>query len=252
MPVADGSIYLRWGELFEFLVSADGLRIGCHPLKAGSLEAFQTYLFGQVLSFALVKQGFEPLHATVIVAHGVAGGFLGTSGDGKSTLAAAFLGAGYRILTDDLLVLRPAASGYLAYPGPPRVKLFPETARVLLGEAVQGSPMNDLGRKTIFPLQDHQYHSVPVPLRALYVLSRRGPASAGHRVRIQTLLGRHPYLALSRYCFNRRIEDRERLRRQFLAGSALASRVPVKVLSYPGNLANLPAVREAVLTDLSH
>jgi hypothetical protein len=256
VSLSDGSIYLRWGELFEFLVSADGRSIGCHPLRAASAEALHTFLFGQVLSFALVKQGFEPLHATTVVAGGAAVGFLGFSGDGKSTMAATFLTAGYRLLTDDLLIIRPSESGYQAYPGPPRIKLFPETAAMLLGQAVQGSPMNGLmdgfGRKMIFPLHSGQHCGRPVPLGALYLLARRKGTSAGHRIRIRALSGRHPYLALSQHCFNRRIQDRERLRRQFLAGSELASKVPIKMLSYPGNMSDLPAVREAVLADLSH
>src|SRR5437660_7239942 len=46
----DGSMYLQWCGLFEFLISADGRRVQGRPLQKASLEAFQTYLLGQVLS----------------------------------------------------------------------------------------------------------------------------------------------------------------------------------------------------------
>src|SRR5882672_7667534 len=47
-------------------VSADGRAIAACPLRRGSREAFHTYLLGQALSFALIKQGFDPLHATTV------------------------------------------------------------------------------------------------------------------------------------------------------------------------------------------
>ena len=49
--------------------------------------------------------------------------FLGDSGFGKSSLAAYLLSAGDRLVTDDLLLLQES-EGFLAYPGPPRIKLF--------------------------------------------------------------------------------------------------------------------------------
>ena len=46
-------------------------------------------MLGQALSFALVKQGFEPLHATVAVVDDEAVAFLGHNAFGKSTLTGA-------------------------------------------------------------------------------------------------------------------------------------------------------------------
>ena len=99
----DGSTYVRWETVGEFLVAADGHRITCRPAEESSDESFQAYMLGQALSFALVKQGFEPLHATVVVVDDQAVAFLGGNAFGKSSLAACFLEAGYRLLTDDLL-----------------------------------------------------------------------------------------------------------------------------------------------------
>src|SRR5205823_339252 len=107
----DRSSYVRWIGLGEFLVSSDGRRITCAPAPESSIESFQVYLLGQALSFALVKRGFEPLHATAIAVDGEAIALLGKSGFGKSTLAACFLAADHRLLTDDLLLLQPFPNG---------------------------------------------------------------------------------------------------------------------------------------------
>src|SRR5262249_13847752 len=89
----DESIYARWTDVGEFLVSRSGRRIVCRQFDAATKESFDVYLLGQALSFALVQSGFEPLHATVIVIDGAGIALLGQSGYGKSTLAASFLAA---------------------------------------------------------------------------------------------------------------------------------------------------------------
>src|SRR4051812_5433699 len=53
--VDDGSTYVRWDGVGEFLVAADGGRIACQREHAASDESFQVYMLGQALSFALVK-----------------------------------------------------------------------------------------------------------------------------------------------------------------------------------------------------
>src|SRR5712691_6556991 len=84
--LADGQTYVRRSDRFEFLISADGRAIAARALGHSPREAFHTYLLGQALSFALIKQGFDPLHATTIAIDGAAVAFLGDSGYGKSSL----------------------------------------------------------------------------------------------------------------------------------------------------------------------
>jgi len=250
-PCADQSVYLRWRDLFEFLVSADGRRIACRILAGGSVEAFHTYLLGQVLSFALVKQGLEPLHATTVVVQGSAVGFLGSSGDGKSSLAASFLAAGFALLTDDLLIARFTGSHYCAYPGQPRIKLFPEVAEAVLGGCPGGPPMNSLTPKRILPLGAGQYCPTPVPLRSLYLLHHPRPGAPGEPVVVRRLSERRACLALLRHSFNTKLRHRDRMQHRFSSATELASRIPVKLLSYPRDLARLPDVRAAILANLA-
>lgn len=115
---ADGSYYVRWRDLGQFRVSSDGGVVEYHRAPEAPLESFQVYLLNQAISFALVQQGFEPLHATTVIVDGEAIALLGDSGYGKSTLAAAFLQAGHGLLTDDLLLLRPGSAGWKPTPAP--------------------------------------------------------------------------------------------------------------------------------------
>jgi hypothetical protein len=251
IELQDGTSYLRWGNTFEFLVSADGRRISGLPLVRSSLESFSTYLLSQVFSFALLKQGVEPLHATVIAAEGGAIAFIGDSGYGKSSIGAAFLQAGYRLLTDDLLVLKPDSGKFCAYPGPPRIKLFPEIARAVLGERFKGVPMNPLTPKLIIPLDADQHCDAAIPLRAIYALSHPSRVSKCQRVSIRRLSERRAFLALLQNTFNTRVVEPERLKRQFALVTQLAQSVPIKRLCYPRDLRFLELARAAVLSDIS-
>src|SRR5205814_176172 len=49
----DGSTYVRWDTVGEFLVAADGRRITCRRADVSGDESFQVYMLGQALSFAL-------------------------------------------------------------------------------------------------------------------------------------------------------------------------------------------------------
>jgi hypothetical protein len=247
----DGSVYLRWSGLFEFLVAHDGKRVSIHCLHGVSREAFHSYLLGPALSFALLKLGIEPLHATTVVADGFAVSFMGDCGSGKSSLAAAFLKEGYPVLTDDLQVLSQTPDGLMAHPGPPRIKLFPEIGAALLRTLVRGVPMGPLTSKLIVPLDQHQAWTEAVPLRAIYVLTPPATGAQRRKVTIRRLSARQALLVLLRNTFNRVLIDSDRLERQFSWAARLASTVPIKLLSYPRALSALPAVRRAILDDLA-
>lgn len=185
-----------------------------------------------------------------MVVRGTAVAFIGDCGRGKSSLGAAFLQAGHALLTDDLLVVRPDGVRVLAYPGPPRIKLFPEMARRVLGRRFRGTPMNPLTRKRVIPLPLNGETPSAAPLRAIYVLrpaDRRAPRG---RIAIRRLSPRRACLELLRNTFNPVVVEPTRLRHQLALVARLARIVPVKALALPWGLAHLPAVREAIEADL--
>jgi len=247
----DGEDYLCFPEVFESLISADGRRIACRPHTATSLETFHSYLLAHVLSFSLLKQGIEHIHCTAVVVDGGVVGFLGDCGYGKSSLGAAFLKAGYPLLTDDLIVLKEEGQGFVAFPGPPKIKLFPEIARAILGEGVIGIPMNRYTPKLIIPLRPEQFFPKALPLRALFVLRPGTGRSPSKKITIRTLNERGAFLPLIENTFNPVITEPDRLKRQFALADRLTAVIPIKSLSYPRDLAILPEVVKAIRSTLS-
>ena len=152
-------------------MTPDARQIHARALCPVQDEAMLAYLLVDALSFSMVRLGCEPLHATAVSTGDGVAAFLGNSGDGKSTLAAAFIQGGCRLLTDDMLVVTRHSQGWLAQPGPPRIKLYRDMADNILG-AVSGSiPMNAVTDKLIIPLQRSQSMMEPAPLTTLYVLN---------------------------------------------------------------------------------
>jgi hypothetical protein len=198
----------------------------------------------------LVKQGFEPLHATCVDVGKGAIALLGHSGFGKSTLAACFLAGGYPLLTDDLLVWRDVSSAVLAYPGPRRIKMLPRMARRFMPNVADGTPMNRFTRKMVLPLGPHQMCDTASPLRAIYAITGPRDVPRGSGIRIQELSRREAFYQLLRNTFNDRIVEPSRLKRQLAQTARLARLTPVRRLSYPRAFDRLPGVREAILSDL--
>lgn len=249
--LADGSIYARWRGVGDFLVASDGCEISwCRDHRA-SEESAQVYLLGQALSFALVQQGLEPLHGATVVVGDDAFAFLGGSGFGKSTLAAFLLSTGARLLTDDLLLLDPQAATVLAYPGPPRIKLFAKTADRLLGGTANRPPMNPDTAKQIAALDGSRACTEPVRLAAIYDLASPRDSCRQNTVTVEPLSPRSAFPLLLRSAFNRRTSGGARTARQFAFAARIVERVPVRRLTYPRRLDTLPDVRRALFVDFN-
>jgi hypothetical protein len=245
----EGSTYVRWDAVGEFLVAPEGTRVMFRRDPSASPESFQVYLLGQALSFALVAQGLEPLHATVVVVEGRAIAILGSHAFGKSTLAASFVGAGYPLLTDDLLLVRADRAGFVAHPGPARLKLFRNMAARFFGD-VSAVPMNPETGKLVVPLETGRGWPRPAPLAAIYVLASPRLACRNGRVAIEPIAHRDGFVELVRSTFNRWVATPERAARQFDAMTALANAIPIRRLTYPRAVDRLADVREAIRGDL--
>lgn len=254
--LCDGRAYLQWVGLCDFLVSADGRVIEYNLLCRDAQEAFENYLFTHAMSFALLKQGVESLHATTVFIDQQAVAFVGDCGMGKSTLAAAFLRAGARLVTDDLLALfslegsLSSYSGFYACPGPARLKLFPDTAQALLGPLPTITPMHPDTSKVILPLAPAQHCANPVPISVIYLIEEPPISAAENDPIIEPLRPPEALLSILGSTFNAMVTDELRLAGQFQFASRLARSLPVRRLRYARTLSQLPSVVSAVRQDL--
>jgi hypothetical protein len=242
----DGSVYLCWRELFEFIISPDGRKILGRPLRTATLEAFQVYLLGQALSFSLLRLGYEPLHVTAVAFDQGAVGFAGEPGQGKSTLAAACLSSGARLVTDDVAVFVPGSDPPLVHPGPHRLKLFPNVASRFVPDLSAEAQLNDITPKLILSVPATRVVEGPTPLRLLYDLRR----TSARRVTSRPLTPRAAFLLTARSAFNVMLTDTERQENQVRFAADLIERLPMRSLTYRRDLRTVGKVVERVRADI--
>jgi len=179
VPSSD-AIYLHAGALGQF-----GARAGNElvALPAPTLDAttLTNFLITTALNLILFQRGYLLLHASVVAIDGAAVAFLGGSGWGKSTLAAALEARGHRVIADDTLALDLSdPTTPRALPAFPQMKLYPDSLE-LVGVAADGLPrvqtlhVNGAGDKRFRSLAD-QFVDGGAPLKRLYVLERRDHA----------------------------------------------------------------------------
>lgn len=245
----DGSRYCCWTGLFQFIVRPDGRQIDVGVFEDASIESLQACLLVDALSFSMIRLGREPLHATAVFTDEGVVAFLGRSGLGKSTLGGLFVSNGWRLLADDMLVLTPDGEGFLAYPGPPRIKLYRDNALSIFGDTFSGVPMNPLTDKLIIPLGEAETR--PVPLRALYILGGEHEQISGETPAIRRLSPAEAFPRLLASCATHWTYEPDRLKRQFAFITRLSKRAAIKTLSYVRDPAKMSVVRDAVLADLA-
>lgn len=113
-----GNNFVRIGNRFLFLIPdtaiyciEEGARIFVAPLAGADAEKVRVYLLGTCMGALLMLRRTLPLHGSAVVIDGRAYAFLGDSGVGKSTLAAALVHRGYSLLSDDVIAARPYRHG---------------------------------------------------------------------------------------------------------------------------------------------
>lgn len=249
---ADGTTYLRWEDLYEFLVAADGSRIVYRSLGDCPRAVLQNFLFGQALAVALVQQGIEPLHAAVVRVDDWAVGFLGDCGFGKSTLLAAFLQDGHPVVTDDMLMLERRSGSLIAYPGSGRLKLMPDSAGTFWDSPTRGTPLTPTATKRSFPLAAAGRQPDSLLLRRLFVLPEPDERNRMSSFEIRPISRLAMVRELLKSSFTTTILHRERLARQFAFATQVASEANGFELRYPAGLQHLPALRAAIVEHVRH
>jgi len=243
--LSGGALYLCWRNWFDLIVSADGAKVLCRNLSDRSLEFFDAYLTNFSVSAALIQRGIESLHATAVDIGGRAIGLLGACGAGKSTLASFLRSRGGEIVTDDMLRLTFDGDAVLAHPGPHRLKLFEEAAKLFLPEARISGRWSPIGDKFIYDLDESMKPRSTSRLAALYYLQAPDRPD-DEAVLLQRLSGLDLFCTIGASTMINALDKPGRAEHNFRFVNGFANRLPVYRLTYPRNFSVFDEVADKI------
>lgn len=148
----------------------EGNTITVSPEKSADEDQIRLYLLGTCMGALLMQRAILPLHGSVVAIDGKAYAFVGERGAGKSTLAAAFLNKGYRLLSDDVIAVSLDKENVpQVTPSYPQQKLWQDCLHNL------GMKISDYrsihGRETKYNVPvSSNYYTEPLPLAGVFEL----------------------------------------------------------------------------------
>lgn len=155
----------------------DGARVEIAPVAGVDARTMRQAILGPALAVLLQQRGYLVLHASVVRVGGGAIAFLGDSGSGKSTIAAALHARGHELISDDLAAIRLTGAGPEVLSAFPQFKLWPDSVTALRMDPA-GLPIVEPGfSKRVQRVTDRFTRTEATPLRRLYLLGA-GPCAA--------------------------------------------------------------------------
>ena len=245
---------LRFPDLGDFLVSADGTSVRCYPHAATPIETIRHLFLDQVFPLVLSRQGRLVIHASAVLTPSGAVAFIGSTGQGKSTLALSFATQGFPFLADDCLVLDEDHGQLIAVPSYPGLRLWPETVSEIFERApALAEVAHYTSKKRLSPSGELPFSRQPARLKGVYFLAGSFDGDANPSaapVEIQPLAAKEALLGLVRYAYLMDITDRETLREKFDRIGRLVATPLFYRLAFRREFSLLPQVRKAVLNHL--
>ena len=235
---------LRFPQLADFEVSADGRTIVCTPQPEVASGTYEHLYLNQVLPLVLSRLGKLVFHASAVEVAGGAVAFVGESGRGKSTLAACFATQGFRLLTDDGLVLEMSGSGYRVLPSHPSIRLWQDAKEALLAPGAETAPHLPFTSKQRFLAgRDIVFRGEPCPLRSVYFL---GDGSAGE-LTVESMTALEAVVEWMKHSFLLDVQAQSDLAPHFDRVTGLAGHPFHYRLDFPRRFDGLADVRRALV-----
>jgi hypothetical protein len=245
----EGANYLlRFEELADFQVTADGQTVRGWPAPDVDAETVGFLFANQVLPLALSRQGKLVFHASAVEIDGHAVAFMGESGRGKSTLAASFATNGLRFLTDDGLIVESTGEQWQILPSHPSIRLWEDSERALMdARALRAPPVQHTAKSRFLAGNRVDFCDQPRPLHRVYFLGE----DAREKPSFERLKPGEALIELLKHSFLLDIEERQMLAAHFEDLSNLVVRPIYYRLDFPRYFDRLAEVRQAIIQHAS-
>jgi hypothetical protein len=226
----------------EFRVHG-GREIVIKPTAEADENLLRLFVLGPALAMLLYQRGLLVLHASAVTVGDGAVAFLGYSGRGKSTTAAALHSRGHRVVADDVVAVTTAAPDRpTVWPGFAQLKLWPEVVGRLGAKPESLTRLHHTFDKRARRVAE-SFSPEPLPLNRLYVLAE------ADSYRAELLSPQDAVIELVRHSYGVRLLSTLPGGQHFSRCAHLAKRMPVYRLHRPRRLDELATLAEFVEQD---
>jgi hypothetical protein len=167
--IKENMVMYKFEDVAIFLIQ-EGRKISVSPLKEYDEDVARLIILGTCMGIILMQRKVLPLHGSSIIVNEKAYAIIGDSGVGKSTLAAAFLKEGFKLLTDDVIAVSVTNENIpIITPSYPHQKLWEDS---LHNFGLDKNKYNSIyGRETKFSVPvAAQYSPRKIPLGGIFEL----------------------------------------------------------------------------------
>jgi hypothetical protein len=226
LALASAGYTFRQHRLCDFEIDPDVRVLRAHLAPDADAE-LPALLVGGALATALALRGWCVLHASAVRVGKLVIAFVGSSGTGKTTVAALCCAAGARLVTDDVLRVESEHDQGWCFRGSSELRLR-SAAAALAGAVPSLSRRSTIdGRLAVHPAG---VRSSRLPLGAIVAPV---PARGIRELRLKRLRGADALLELVRYPRTIGWRDAEKPRHDFDVLASLARTVPIFRMDVP-------------------
>jgi hypothetical protein len=190
-------ILIHWPQVGGFRISK-GRRIVVQADPGVSDAVIGLYLLGAALGLLLHQRGLTVLHAGAVSIDGCAVALIGGKGWGKSTLTAALLARGHKLLSDDIAAIRREGAIPTVLPGIPSIKLWPDSIEAIGRNPEAYERLYPEVEKRTMRLSE-EFCPTPLPLRAIVCLGGGDGMSIEPLAKFEALTRLMPHWYGARY-----------------------------------------------------
>ena len=147
-----------------------GMNIIIDPISGVKENVLRNYILGASLAMLLYQRDYLILHASTVMIGNNCVSFLGSSGWGKSTLAATLCAKGHRLISDDVCAINLNKDLPKVYPAAPQIKLCLDAANFIKNDLNGFEILENVFDKIPY-LVKNKFSKEPIPLKHIYVLT---------------------------------------------------------------------------------
>jgi hypothetical protein len=233
------SVLLAFGDIASFRIDFDARLVGLDSLRSEVDPATIDHLLNDHVAPRIIAHlGALVIHGSAVEIGGKLAIFMGTTGAGKSTLAASLMKRGHRLLGDDAVVISKTGAGWVGEAVYPSLRLFPESISEVFAESVDTDAMAFYSDKRLVRADALlAAKPVAVPLGMIFVLTD-GDDGVSHA----TLRFADACMMMVENSFTLDPDDAAAAADRMAKAAGLAAAVPCHALSYPYDFAILDDV----------